>query len=451
VLLEDVDVPEEWTRHLVIDCRGEALPEGSRLERILYSVAGLTPPASSQSDELATAAAQAASANNECAALWRTAESLINMGRPAKALGLLPAAPVQLRTKQLRALAMAKTGDIDGAIAILEQLRDEGNTDSETLGLLAGRYRQKWENAENKRWFIGALDTYRKNWAASGDPYPGVNAAAMLVWDGRADEAATLAAEVAAAARQKDPHSQWGLATLAECALIQKNFAEAARLYRDAVARNPANVQALAAMRRNARRTLNQFPGAPLDIEALLPVPRPVAFVGHCIDRPDRREPRFPERAETRVQRAIQDELKRLEADFGVSSASDGADILFIETLLARGGSARVILPCPRGQFAREFVAPEWVHRFRRILAAERVEIIEITGGDPQDLWADFRPVLKREVEALARRLDHTPLLVTIWDGKPGYVAGTVEDWREMGWELSHLPVLAAAARDPLS
>ncbi|MBL8583642.1 MAG: ATP-binding protein [Rhizobiaceae bacterium] len=60
-------------------------------------------------------------------------------------------------------------------------------------------------------------------------------------------------------------------------------------------------------------------------------------------------------------------------------SASAGADILFGEAVLARGGTLNIVLPCEIGDFLAQYVEPageDWVDRFHRLLTrAERVEI----------------------------------------------------------------------------
>ncbi len=51
-----------------------------------------------------------------------------------------------------------------------------------------------------------------------------------------------------------------------------------------------------------------------------------------------------------------------------IASASAGADIIFGEEVLARGGELHLFLPCPRDDFAEQYVAPageEWMARFR--------------------------------------------------------------------------------------
>src|SRR5207253_2686925 len=64
---------------------------------------------------------RASPANTDVAVL--VAESFIGLGRPARALGALARAGSGVRAEQLRALALAKSGDVDRAIEALTRLQ----------------------------------------------------------------------------------------------------------------------------------------------------------------------------------------------------------------------------------------------------------------------------------------------------------------------------------------
>ena len=69
------------------------------------------------------------------------AESLLGLGEPLLAYNTIQKAlvdePGDLRLRQLRGLALARSGALQRANEALAALRDEGHSDGETLGLLA--------------------------------------------------------------------------------------------------------------------------------------------------------------------------------------------------------------------------------------------------------------------------------------------------------------------------
>ena len=71
----------------------------------------------------------------------RQAEEFLHRGEPLLAYNQAQAGlqrwPGDARLRQLQALALARSGDVERANAILRTLADEGRQDAETLGILA--------------------------------------------------------------------------------------------------------------------------------------------------------------------------------------------------------------------------------------------------------------------------------------------------------------------------
>ena len=343
------------------------------------------------------------------------ARALINAGLPEMALRYLPESDKSVRTRQVRALALLKSDRVEAAMEVLEQLKSEGNLDGETLGLLAGRYKQRWEKTQIRLWFNAALEAYRSAWEGSKppNPYLGINAASMLLWDGQVEESAKLTTEVSAAINSNSSDF-WDLATLAESYLLQGDPEKALRFYSKMLATGPERYENICSARRTLRRNLKHL-SVPADkFEKLLTLPTVVAFVGHDVDAPDRAVPRFPPHREPEVRKLIADALMKLEVMYGASSASAGADIIFLEEMKKRNAYVRVILPCARGPFMREFLSSEWQSRFEAAMDHPRAEIVEITAGDPEDLWKNFQPELWKKSVAQAKQLDELPTLLTV-------------------------------------
>jgi hypothetical protein len=171
-------------------------------------------------------------------------------------------------------------------------------------------------------------------------------------------------------------------------------------------------------------------------------------FVGHTIDRRDRRAPRFPPALEGIAVAAIRDVLRR-EVDrtegplHGIASASDGGDILFHEGCLQHRVPSTMYLPLPAEEFARQFLAPagdDWVLRFQRLTRSVDVivnppepgaydvpQTSQATPSYRSDPWyANARAMFDA---AVTRGAEHATL-IALWDnewGGPGGPSDLVE------------------------
>ncbi len=120
---------------------------------------------------------------------------------------------------------------------------------------------------------------------------------------------------------------------------------------------------------------------------AKAPADRVLVFVGHTIDRPGRPVPRFPpemeDQAAAAIRRAVQAEMDIGDVAYGMSSASDGGDILFLEACAALGLPTRIHLPAPKHLFVAATLvslAGGWASRFEAVAA--RSEIVVLPDGD---------------------------------------------------------------------
>jgi tetratricopeptide (TPR) repeat protein len=152
--------------------------------------------------------------------------------------------PRAIRPRQLTALALARRGREGGlgqAQEILGELYARGERDPETLGIYARTWMDRYAQSGDPGDLAQSRDLYAEAFdRAPDDYYTGINAAAKSVLMGTkedlekaADFAAKVQKIVGTEARRGD---YWMTATVAEVYLIQKRYADAARLYRDAVA-----------------------------------------------------------------------------------------------------------------------------------------------------------------------------------------------------------------------
>ena len=107
LLLEETELPREWFEFLALDFGRLNSPAGPRLERLLYAATGRErPPASLFAADIAVAARQEKDVDDS--QTWSTASYLVEVGKPAEALALLDPSSKEVRSRQLRALALSK-------------------------------------------------------------------------------------------------------------------------------------------------------------------------------------------------------------------------------------------------------------------------------------------------------------------------------------------------------
>jgi hypothetical protein len=246
------------------------------------------------------------------------------------------------------------------------------------------------------------------------------------------------ATRVAAASRDdlgSQPEAEldhWGRATLAEAYLVLGDITSAAQWYEKAVVLALTRPQDIAVMRRQARLLLPRHRQPSTTLDASLHVPPVVAFAGHMTDAPGRAVPRFPEAKAEVVRREVRAWLRgHGERVHGVCSAARGADLLFLEEVLALRGTATVVLPFPAADFKRISVGQGWDGRFDASLANDRVEVLppllDAAPPEAEQTRAFEQCNLKiiDEAERLAKLFDDAdPVLLTVWNGNPGDASG---------------------------
>jgi hypothetical protein len=392
----------------------------------------------------------------------RLGERILRLGAPLPAHDVLAeglaAHPADVRLRQLQALALARSGAAAKAHALLRALFAEGHADGETLGILArtckdlsaaaadAGARRDWLRQAHERYG----DAYRLAGVrqdADGALYTGINAASTALLLGERSAAQRFAREARAWCERRLARSAdyWAEATLAEAALILGEWEEAERRYRRAAELGGGNLGDVASTRRQARLLLGHLGRDPGQLDDCFRIGPVVVFAGHRLDRPGRPEPRFPAALAPAVGQALAERLEALGARIGFASAADGADILFLEALLARGGEAHVVLPYSPAQFRADQADAgpgEWDARHARVLAAaaEVVTASEQTRPSGSAVFEYAAALLYGWAKLWAQQLD-TPLVpLAVWDGRSGDgqggTAAAVARWRELGHEV---------------
>ena len=190
------------------------------------------------------------------------AEGLIAMKKIPEALRVLDRAeqafPKAVRPKQLRGLALARSGETMKAQLVLGKLYAAGEIGPETLGILGRTWMDRYNQTGERTFLLKSRDLYRQAFEAfPSDYYTGVNAASKSLRAGEKETAAQLAQRVQKlVGDQPAPGDYWKTATVAEVQLLQGNFDAAAQLYEAAVLAAPLDHGSHQSSHRQARLLL---------------------------------------------------------------------------------------------------------------------------------------------------------------------------------------------------
>ena len=226
----------------------------------------------------------------------------------------------------------------------------------------------------------------------------------------------------------------------ARVALLYANALNGANpFYIDATIRQLKIYEQLNVVPENVRATLAALPDTqPSDREEQLHY---LLFTGHMIDKPGRKEPRFPASKEAIISQRIKEEIELLRSKtrgklLGIAGGACGGDIIFHEICQRTGIATEFYLALPREQFlveSVEFAGTGWVERFDQLYKKIPTHILSQTKELPgwlqkkenYTIWE--RNNLWELNYALARGgINMT--LIALWDGKGGDGPGGTSD-----------------------
>ena len=159
-----------------------------------------------------------------------------------------------------------------------------------------------------------------------------------------------------------------------------------------------------------------------------------LAFAGHMIDLPDRKEPRFPPSLEAAVRAAIalrvhsQRHNRSANDVRGYASLARGGDILLHEVCRAEGLRTVIVLPFAPEQFLRASVegvpSGDWPARFKSLWEETPSEDKEVMALPvTQEAYA----LCNIRILDLARAAGHVHL-IALWNGEEGDGPGGTAD-----------------------
>ena len=400
----------------------------------------------------------------ECLALARAA---LEFGHPTLTCEILRDAVAQAdaspQLRHLAALGHARIGDYRHAAALIAPLLTLADVPTEARALAGRIAKDRWARLPagpaRADAAAEALRHYRDAWNTTRDPFPGINAATLLMLAGERDAARALARAVRDVAMQGDDgnDTHWREATLGEAALLLGDGARAAGHYAAAVAAAGRQVGHVASMRRQVR-LLGEAIDIPDAVNAALHVPSVLVFTGHMVDAPWFGQPRFPAALEDAVAARIRESVDRLGAGFGYCSAACGGDLLFIEALLARGAEVHVTLPFERNDFIATSVAfagEQWVTRFESALqraTSVTQGVRERYLGD-EALYSYAAALIHGAAVLHAHQLETEPVMLALVDptapGGSGGTRDTLARWDRHGLGSDRIDLAALRTAHP--
>jgi hypothetical protein len=374
--------------------------------------------------------------------------------------------PGHVRLRQLQGLALARSGDVEGANVLLAKLAEEGHGDAETLSMLARTHKdlalaakseatRRQHLKEGFRLYARAFEDAGQRGSEADAYYSGINAATMAVLKGELDRARGLAHQVRAICEHASPAADgdgtsryWREATLGEAALIIGDVATAAAHYAHAVELAGTRFGDVSSTRRQYRLLAMHLPDIGTACADALRVPPVLVFTGNMIDRPDRATPRFPAVIEAAVRSEVATRLAALRPVAVYGSAACGTDILCLEAARELGCETHVVLPFPAEQFrgsSVDFARGNWGERFERALAAaDSVTVASdhrASGSAATFEYANL--ILTGMGELRAEALDTSLHGLAVWDprvpGSAGGAASLVSLWERRGLAVENV------------
>ncbi|MCK6617857.1 MAG: TRAFs-binding domain-containing protein [Cyclobacteriaceae bacterium] len=295
-------------------------------------------------------------------------ENLVNHGRfleaRTKAEALLKTSP-DTRLSQLYALALSKSGMPEAAKEYLEPVYKSNPDDPETAGILGSIFKELFKKSQQSTFALQSRDTYLKNFVTTQNYYTGINAASMSAMIMQAGKSRDIAQQVISMIKP-DTTDFWELATLGEAYMLLKDRANSIACYVKARKVAGADWGRITSVY-NQLWLLNHYIPVSGEVMKVFNPPGVVAFVGHMIDHPERKSPRFPPELEPKIKEAIRNSIRTLNAKIGYCSLACGGDILFAEVMAEEDGELTIFLPFNQDDFldvSVRFAGEHWVQRF---------------------------------------------------------------------------------------
>lgn len=346
--------------------------------------------------------------------------------------------PVNRKLQYLCTLSLARSGALNSAIKIYTEFGLSEVPEEDYIALSGRLYKDaalRYASEPDKDFLRLAIEQYQRAFELNQGYYPAINIATLHALSGenqKAEEYAQRALELLKACDEGASNDRYYReATKAEAYLLLKNWKLAEASLQNANQCHDNNYSAIVTTRRHLKLVCD---ASHMHLLKYLKNPGVIHFCGHIISAPDNPQGRFLARDEERVAKEIESLLELNNIGFGFGSLAAGADILFAEALLKRGGEIDIFLPFKRDEFVEISVAcagEQWITRFESVM--ERASSVSYASegqylGD-NSLFAYCSRLAMGRAIIKARHLDADIRQFAVWDhDSTNMIAGTAAD-----------------------
>jgi class 3 adenylate cyclase len=336
-------------------------------------------------------------------------------------------------------LSLARMGDTERAMGLFLTygLDQAANPHERAVGarLLKDRALSLPSGEAQRAALRAAFDAYHAIYLASGDSFPGINAATLALLAGEEEQSRGLAEALLADSAVAAADGYYLAATKAEALLILGRTLELGEVLRSIAVADSRDYGARSTTRRQLAMVARHVGLDETAREALLaPLapPRVAHFAGHMFAA--------DAAAEARLAAEIDAILEAENVGFVYGALACGADLLVAEAALARGAELHAVLPFDEQDFLAQSVMPggeSWLPRYQACVeqaASVTVASLMEYFGDPAQYGYGSRMAMGL-ARLRAHHLGAESVQVAVWDGKasdgPAGTGADVAAWAE--------------------
>lgn len=287
-----------------------------------------------------------------------------------------------------------------------------------------------------------AADSFHRIFTQTGGYYRAINAATLYLLSGDREQSIALAQQALALAIRDEGDIFFRMATQAAALLLLDRQADARQMIEVVAGLEGDNLQRRARTRQRLKLICDYLHVDVCILDSLLPE-TVIYYCGHIFDQA------ILPAQESELTRRIEAVLSEHKVAIAYGSLAAGADILFAECILKRGGELNVWLPFKKSDFCEAAVLPAgeaWLARFESCLARAH-SVTYATNSDfmkDDSLFEYCADVTMGMSIMRANILSSRVLQIAVWNEiASARFSGTrrnVNKWRDLGHSACVIP-----------
>lgn len=374
--------------------------------------------------------------------------------------------PNNIFVNEVYSLTLLKTGSVDEARSVILQmfsLTIDNDTVSksirtnevvqksspEFLFKIGNLFKESWRFTRDCQDLEVAKEFYLISFEKKKNINSGIEAAWLLWAVGEDEKAVSVAEEVLRMLPQIGLKASFSeLAILGEAQILLKREEDACRVFEEAMRKIQKNEFLKVVELRQKLMLLREIGlRVPEKVFEVLKAPVVVVFSGQMIDKPGKQISVFKNEIEDQVREVIARHVEKLDAMIAYSSASCGAEIIFLEEVLKRGGEINIVLPFLNQDFMENnvrYAGPRWEKRFEKLIA--KAKTVTYAADDRylgHDMLYRFSNQIMHGAAAIrASFLTTKPHLLVLWEAQEEYPVGGPSDFIDQWTDIETLHLI---------